>query len=446
MKRALAAVLGAGLLLAGCGQNTPTATSTTAPYADGVDHSWTASTAEGQRLYSALSQGLKSQDFNIGLSITATNGYGPIELNTSNGEYAGGDGQPITLNGQVYSAGLGVHADSEIHIHATNLETPACTRFQADVGIDDEVGDKGSVSFQVFADGLKLFDSGRMTGASATQHIDVGIGNKSDLRFVVTNGGDGYSYDHADWAGARLICESTQPTTKPSVTLDTNNLNIYHLHTGTLRATFSNYPAGTIQVALTSDPFTQPETGNRQRYPALVLQTTSVTLNGSAEETHDLVIDAPQQGVTYADPRSGFHITTSSNGTELNSIPVTLTESPLKLKAYFTQDPLVLKPGETGTSVLHMDIDPPLSYTPKMTVGLYTPSSSTFGIASQGVSTGTGASIDLPVNFSAKSDSTRYDLPDTLDLYIDLEGVGGGGRDPFYDTALRKSITLNLTR
>jgi len=176
-----------------------------------VDHSWTASTAEGQRIYSALSQGLKSWDFNIGLSITVTNGYGPIELNTSNGEFAGGDGHPITLNGQVYSTGLGVHANSEIHIQATNLQTPACTRFQADVGLDDEVGSNGSVVFQVFADGVKLFDSGVMTGASATQHIDVGIGNKSDLRFVVTDAGNNSFYDHADWAGATLSC-STPPS------------------------------------------------------------------------------------------------------------------------------------------------------------------------------------------------------------------------------------------
>jgi len=171
-----------------------------------VDHSWTASIAEGQRIYSALSQGLKSQDFNIGLSITATNGYGPIELNTSNGEYLAGDGHPITLNGQVYSTGLGVHANSEIHIHATNLQTPLCTRFQADIGVDDEVGNNGSVVFQVFADNVQVFDSGVMTGTSGTQHINVPIGHKSDLRLVVSDANDNSFYDHADWAGATLSC------------------------------------------------------------------------------------------------------------------------------------------------------------------------------------------------------------------------------------------------
>jgi len=226
MKRVLTTVLGASLLLAGCGQSsTPAATTPSgtpvATYGDGLDHSWTASTAEGQRLYAALSQGLKSQDFNIGLSVTATSGWGPIELNTSNGETPAGDGKPITLNGKVYSTGLGLHANSEIHVHATNLETPACTRFTADVGLDDEVGDKGSVVFQVFADGVKLFDSGVMTGASATQHVDVAIGNKSDLRFVVTDAGDNNYYDHADWAGAAITCVSATPS-GPAGSTDTS--------------------------------------------------------------------------------------------------------------------------------------------------------------------------------------------------------------------------------
>ena len=37
----------------------------------------------------------------------ATNGWGPVELDTSNGEQPAGDGNPITLNGVVYTKGLG---------------------------------------------------------------------------------------------------------------------------------------------------------------------------------------------------------------------------------------------------------------------------------------------------------------------------------------------------
>ncbi len=98
------------------------------------------------------------------LPVTA---YGPFERNTSNGGAAAGDGKSLTLNGTVYKIGLGVHAASEL-VYPLGGQ---CKVFTASVGVDDEVGDNGSVVFQVFADGTKLFDSGKMTGASATQNV-----------------------------------------------------------------------------------------------------------------------------------------------------------------------------------------------------------------------------------------------------------------------------------
>jgi alpha-galactosidase len=41
---------------------------------------------------------------------SATNDYGPVERNGSNGEDLAGDGATITLNGATYTKGLGVHA------------------------------------------------------------------------------------------------------------------------------------------------------------------------------------------------------------------------------------------------------------------------------------------------------------------------------------------------
>ena len=245
------------LALAACGPSpTPSATTAPGPYADGIDHSWIASTAEGQRLYSALSQGLKAQNLGLGLSITASNGWGPIEVNTSNGETAAGDGRPISLKGKTYATGLGVHADSEIHIKATGLVTPACTRFKADIGIDDEVGENGkysSVVFQVYGDGEKLYDSGLVTGSTPTKSIDVAIGNKSDLRFVVTKGPDQNYYDHADWAGASLNCATVQPPipSGPPGTLDPSfdGDGIVTEPTGIDAAGFVQLPDGKLVVS-----------------------------------------------------------------------------------------------------------------------------------------------------------------------------------------------------
>ena len=81
-----------------------------------------------------------------------------------------------------------------------------CTRFTADVGVDDEVGVNGSVTFQVWADGTKLWDSGVMTGASATRTVGPGgvdVTGKQQLQLVVTDGGDNINADHGDWAVRR---------------------------------------------------------------------------------------------------------------------------------------------------------------------------------------------------------------------------------------------------
>jgi hypothetical protein len=105
------------------------------------------------------------------------------------------------LNGVTYTKGLGAHANSRIDYA---LEGSA-SRFQADVGVDDEAGTTGSVRFQVWADGVKLFESGIMRTNSVTQTVDVDVSGKTNLTLIVTDAGDGNSDDHADWASARLI-------------------------------------------------------------------------------------------------------------------------------------------------------------------------------------------------------------------------------------------------
>ena len=147
-----------------------------------------------------------------------SNGWGPVERDQSNGEQAVGDGRTIALNGQTFTKGLGAHGASDV-----GYSISGCTRFQASVGVDDEVAGYGTVAFQVYLDGAKVYDSGVMTGASATKSVDVDTTSKSALRLVVTDGGDGIDYDHGDWADARVTC-ATPPAppsgSSPSVTSD----------------------------------------------------------------------------------------------------------------------------------------------------------------------------------------------------------------------------------
>ncbi|MFB7599688.1 NPCBM/NEW2 domain-containing protein [Streptomyces sp. NPDC056160] len=134
--------------------------------------------------------------------MSATNGYGPVERNTSNGESAAGDGRPITVGGVVYAKGLGTHAPSEV----TYYTGKACTKVSADVGVDDEKGAKGTVSFEIWADGTKVASTGVLTNAMAAQPISADVTGAQVVRLVVTNGGDNTDSDHADWADARLTC------------------------------------------------------------------------------------------------------------------------------------------------------------------------------------------------------------------------------------------------
>lgn len=134
--------------------------------------------------------------------LSAANGYGPVERNTSNGESAAGDGHPITLGGVVYAKGLGVHAESSVEYYTG----AACETVTAQVGVDDEKGANGTVAFEVWADGTKVASTGVLTNAMPAQPLTADVTGARLVRLVVTDGGDGIDSDHADWADAKLTC------------------------------------------------------------------------------------------------------------------------------------------------------------------------------------------------------------------------------------------------
>ena len=132
-----------------------------------------------------------------------TNGWGAAERDRSNGEYFDGDGRPLSIDGVTYTKGIGVHSDSDVR-WPMNAQ---CTAFSAVVGIDDEVGARGSVGFQVYVDGGLRYDSGLVTSATPAQNVRVDVTGGYELRLVVNNAGDNYYYDHANWADAKLTCQ-----------------------------------------------------------------------------------------------------------------------------------------------------------------------------------------------------------------------------------------------
>ncbi|MGI9069861.1 MAG: NPCBM/NEW2 domain-containing protein [Bryobacteraceae bacterium] len=134
--------------------------------------------------------------------LSAINGWGPVEKDMSNGEQFAGDGRTISLRGKTFQKGLGVHAFSDVKYDLAGR----CTSFSAVVGVDDEVS-YGSVVFQVWGDGVKLYDTGIVTRSGAAKSLTVNIIGNKELELVVADDGDGLSYDHADWANAQLTCQ-----------------------------------------------------------------------------------------------------------------------------------------------------------------------------------------------------------------------------------------------
>lgn len=123
------------------------------------------------------------------------NGWGPAEKNRSNGELAAGDGRTLRIGGKDFTKGLGVHAPSEVSVPVNGAKY-----FSAKVGVDAEVAGSGSVTFQVWSGTTKLADSGLLKGGQAARQMIVDVAGRSEIRLVVTDGGNGNGADHADWA------------------------------------------------------------------------------------------------------------------------------------------------------------------------------------------------------------------------------------------------------
>ncbi|WP_051613968.1 NPCBM/NEW2 domain-containing protein [Paenibacillus sp. UNC217MF] len=131
-----------------------------------------------------------------------TNGWGPVEKDTSVGGSGQGDGNMITLNGKGYEKGLGVHAYSKVSYYIGKH----FARFISDIGLDSET-QGSSVIFRVWGDGQKLYDSGVIKDNAEPQHINIDVSTVDVLTLEVIDGAVGNSATHADWAGAKLLKE-----------------------------------------------------------------------------------------------------------------------------------------------------------------------------------------------------------------------------------------------
>lgn len=131
----------------------------------------------------------------------AANGWGPVERDQELGESGMADGGPLTLGGRRYEKGLGTNSPSLVRYRLGKR----CQELSAVIGIDDAAGEEGSVVFQVWADGDKLFDSGIVLRSTPPRPISLDVTGRSEVRLWVGQV-DGFGQDHGNWADARLRC------------------------------------------------------------------------------------------------------------------------------------------------------------------------------------------------------------------------------------------------
>lgn len=107
------------------------------------------------------------------------------------------EGQSIS-----YDRGIGTHATSTIIYDLSDKDYDYFTSF---VGVDRAMyGSVGSISFEVYVDGEKKFDSGLMNSRAPQKYVEVDINGAKELKLVVKDGGNGIASDHATWGDAKL--------------------------------------------------------------------------------------------------------------------------------------------------------------------------------------------------------------------------------------------------
>ena len=111
-------------------------------------------------------------------------------------------GDAISLGRNHHTWGLGVHADSELTYEIGGR----FKRFTAKLGIDDKVGDQGSVVFAVLGDGKALAKTPVVRGSEdAPRELSASVAGVRKLTLKVTSAGDMDLGDCANWADAKLI-------------------------------------------------------------------------------------------------------------------------------------------------------------------------------------------------------------------------------------------------
>ena len=140
---------------------------------------------------------LSDMDWGNSFLFSYTVGYASLALDADSD-----NGGTITLGGVKYDKGIGAHATSHLRI---NVDALGASLFTADVGINDSVGNAGSVNFVVTIDGEEYFRRDGVTGRDSAIPVRVVIPEGAKTMVLTADAAGANSYDHAVWADAKLV-------------------------------------------------------------------------------------------------------------------------------------------------------------------------------------------------------------------------------------------------
>ncbi|MFC4455577.1 NPCBM/NEW2 domain-containing protein [Deinococcus sonorensis] len=143
---------------------------------------------------------------------------------------------PLSVGGSAFPHGYVVRAPSELVFRLNGN----CDRLNVRIGLDDQTRSQNALTFQVFADDQKRFDSGPVRSGQAARPVQVDVMGAQTMRLVVSGEADA----RADWLTPTLTCE---PWGGPIVITQGGT------YSGAWESTDPNTPAVIVR---TSDPVT----------------------------------------------------------------------------------------------------------------------------------------------------------------------------------------------
>ncbi|MFD8008527.1 NPCBM/NEW2 domain-containing protein, partial [Streptomyces mirabilis] len=109
----------------------------------------------------------------------------------------------VSIAGQWYTHGVTVHGESSVTIDLNR----SCSAYDALVGVDDLTLGLGQVSFSVYADGARLWQSPLIKGGEPAIPVHVNLTGRKTVRLAVEPHTRFDAAALADWAESKFQCQ-----------------------------------------------------------------------------------------------------------------------------------------------------------------------------------------------------------------------------------------------